>query len=153
MPAMHWAQRQSVNAAQNGTVPSKRKKRPRPKTGPVTGPKPNRKCGREQGRRICALPLNLGRGRRIRTKFGVAMRGSREEDSKRASATMPICYHSRWPAIRLAVCQLCNPCRWLKKNVAPLEGRAKPHKGQDRGLAGGNATNAGREEKRPSCWG
>jgi len=26
----------------------------------MTGPKPNRKWGREQGRRICALPVSLG---------------------------------------------------------------------------------------------
>jgi hypothetical protein len=26
----------------------------------MTGPKPNRKWGREQGRRICALPLSFG---------------------------------------------------------------------------------------------
>jgi len=26
----------------------------------MTGPKPNRKWGREQGRRICALPVSFG---------------------------------------------------------------------------------------------
>jgi hypothetical protein len=46
--------------------------------------------GREQGRRICALPVSLDRGRRIRSRLGVAMRGPREEDTERASATISI---------------------------------------------------------------
>jgi hypothetical protein len=50
----------------------------------------NRKWGREQGRRICALPVNLDRGRRIRSRFGVAILGPREEDTDRVSATIYI---------------------------------------------------------------
>ena len=56
----------------------------------MIGPKPNRKWGREQGRRRCALPMNLNRGRRRRFRFSAAIRGPREEDTERVSATMAI---------------------------------------------------------------
>ena len=116
----------------------------------MIGPKPNRKWGREQGRRRCALPLNLDRGRRIRSRFGVAIRGPKGGGDRSAPQQRVLYELYRTDRQYQERHASHAHSHGLKKNVAPLEGRAEPQSCRNEFPQGGNA-GCVREEETHRC--